>query len=115
MKRVMLLILSVFCLFTLSVTASAFDESEKIYISENDLFESEEGDFFVQFDDTLYAVDAVYDDEYGLYVMEAGVEPGVPPYVMINCPCCGREQSRNDLAKYKNKCKFCRKNVYTCR
>ena len=38
-----------------------------LYVSTDDLVESEDGDLFLEIDDMLYTVDGLYNDE-GLYV-----------------------------------------------
>lgn len=116
MKLVKVLFLALSLALGFSVEASAYEVSDRIYISERDLIESDEGHLFVQFDEAMFAVDELWSDaDNDLYIIEAGVEPGVPGEMVYKCPCCGRLQTNLLLAKNKWRCSRCKLSVWTCK
>lgn len=87
-----------------------------LYVSTDDLVESEDGDLFLEIDDAFYPVDDLYDDD-GVYFVEARDLGEFPQEYLIRCPCvgCGRLQMSSLLAKNRNYCSGCGRNVLRCK
>lgn len=87
-----------------------------LYVTADDLVESDDGDLFLQIDDAYYPVDDIYDDQ-GFYFVEASTELGeYPEEYVIRCPCkgCGRYQTSLLLIRNKNRCSGCGQNIIRC-
>lgn len=87
-----------------------------LYVSANDLVESDDGDLFLQIDDAYYPVDDLYDDQ-GVYFVEARELGEFPEEYIIRCPCvgCWRYQTSTLLARNKNRCSGCGQNILRCK
>lgn len=87
-----------------------------LYVSADDLAESDDGDLFLLINDAYYPVDDLYDDG-GVYFVEARELGEFPQEYIVKCPCkdCGRYQTSSLLRKNRNTCSWCKRNVFRCK
>ncbi len=107
---------SVFCALSLCSAARA-DLQERIYVSGEEIVQSEHGDFFLDFEQGYFPVSGPYFDE-GFYVLEASRNLDFyPEEYIIQCPCagCHRYQTNMLLIKNKYKCSSCGQNIFRCK
>ncbi len=101
----------------LSLFSSAqADFYDRVYVSNEEIAESNYGNLFLQVEDAFYSVDQFYPDQ-GLYFFEARDLGEFPEEYIIRCPCmgCGRLQTSSLVLKNKNRCSSCGQNMYRCK
>ena len=109
------LVIGVYCI-TLFTKAEAHTDEDRLYFTENELVESDDGDLFLEVNNTLFGIDELYEDD-GLYFVPVRDLGEFPQEWMIQCPCsnCRKYVTSTYLSNNRNYCKHCKQNVYRCR
>ena len=99
------------------VASMQADYDERVYVSDEELAESNFGNWFLQVENEFYSIDQLYRDQGIHFFLIRGNELGeFPEEYIIRCPCkgCGRLQTSSLVIRNKNKCSSCGQNMFRC-